>query len=215
MTHSDLFPETLLVDIHDGQPYTSSRKVAEHFEKRHDHVLRAIQKLIDRRNFASISAKNTLNSDVPNLPKIGEIDAQKLPVNQPNFGPIDDRDFAEIEAFNQRNFVEIEYLDARNRPQSEYLMTEQGFALLTMGFTGTKAHIWKIRFLDAFYTMERQLDAIKDSKVNALFFLRPRWKPILDNPGMSRAELIGHTGHRSPGSITSARRRMKQAGLLQ
>lgn len=44
-THPDLFPETLLVSCeHDGT-FTTSLKVAEHFHKRHDNVLRDIEKL--------------------------------------------------------------------------------------------------------------------------------------------------------------------------
>lgn len=41
----DLFPETLLVDIADGHTFTTSLKVAEHFGKRHDNVMRSIEKL--------------------------------------------------------------------------------------------------------------------------------------------------------------------------
>ncbi len=41
----DLFPETLLVDIRDGGPITTSLKVAEHFKRRHANVLKAIAKI--------------------------------------------------------------------------------------------------------------------------------------------------------------------------
>jgi len=44
---TDLFPETLLVDISDGHTFTTSLKVAEHFHKNHQHVLRQIRALID------------------------------------------------------------------------------------------------------------------------------------------------------------------------
>lgn len=42
----DLFPETLLVSRSGEHIYTTSRKVAEHFGKRHDNVLRDVQKLL-------------------------------------------------------------------------------------------------------------------------------------------------------------------------
>ena len=42
----DLFPETLLVARHGERIYTTSRKVADHFGKRHTHVLRAIESLL-------------------------------------------------------------------------------------------------------------------------------------------------------------------------
>ncbi len=45
---TDLFPETLLVDVADGHTFTTSLKIAEHFDKRHDDVLRAIRKIVAR-----------------------------------------------------------------------------------------------------------------------------------------------------------------------
>ena len=42
----DLFPETLLVARHGERIYTTSRKVAEHFGKRHKNVLRDAERLI-------------------------------------------------------------------------------------------------------------------------------------------------------------------------
>ncbi len=58
--NTDLFPETLLVDIVDGHTFTTSLKVAEHFRKQHKDVLKTINKLItecpdkefSERNFA-------------------------------------------------------------------------------------------------------------------------------------------------------------------
>lgn len=41
----DLFPETLLVTQQQGQIFTDSLKIAEHFGKKHLHVLRSISKL--------------------------------------------------------------------------------------------------------------------------------------------------------------------------
>ena len=43
---ADLFPETLLVTVANGHTQTDSLKVAKHFHKRHDNVLRDIEKLI-------------------------------------------------------------------------------------------------------------------------------------------------------------------------
>lgn len=54
----DLFPETLLVARSGGHIYTTSRKVAEHFHKRHDHVMRDIQKVIDDAAELGISLPN-------------------------------------------------------------------------------------------------------------------------------------------------------------
>jgi hypothetical protein len=49
----------------------------------------------------------------------------------------------------------------------------------------------------------------------ALYAIRPRWKPIVAHPDMKRAALTELTGHKSPGSITACRRRMREVGLLE
>jgi len=46
-TQTNLFPETLLVTRQGARVFTTSRKVAEHFGKRHDNVLRVIRDIID------------------------------------------------------------------------------------------------------------------------------------------------------------------------
>lgn len=185
--HPDLFPETLLVDRDGDRVFTTSLKVAEHFHKRHDHVLRAIENLLD------------------------EMDR---PFNGPNFGAIDERNFALIAEFQRRNFQGGEYQDSRGRAKPMYKLTEESFALLAMGFTGKDVLVWKIKFLAAFRDMERQLLSQKEREANALYSLRPKWQPIIQHPEMARHQLIGLTGHKSAGSITACRRRMRQVGLL-
>jgi len=44
--NKDLFPETLLVDVVDSHTFTTSLKVAEHFQKQHKNVLQSIEKLL-------------------------------------------------------------------------------------------------------------------------------------------------------------------------
>jgi Rha family phage regulatory protein len=44
--NTDLFPETLLVTRQGDRVYTTSRKVAEHFGKRHDNVMALIRRVI-------------------------------------------------------------------------------------------------------------------------------------------------------------------------
>lgn len=38
-----------------------------------------------------------------------------------------------------------------------YLMNRDGFSLLVMGFTGEKALQWKIKYIEAFNAMEKEL----------------------------------------------------------
>ena len=119
-----------------------------------------------------------------------------------------------MDEFRQRNFASATYLDRRGNIQPMFTLSEEAFALVTMGFTGLDALAWKVKFLAAFRDMARQLAALKEREANALYAIRPRRKPIAAHPELSRSQLIGLTGHRSPNSITACRRRMRDAGLI-
>ena len=54
-------------------------------------------------------------------------------------------------------FIEDSYLDTYGRKQKEYLLTRDGFSLLVMGFTGSKALQWKLKYIEAFNKMEQEL----------------------------------------------------------
>lgn len=55
-------------------------------------------------------------------------------------------------------FYETEYkVPGNNKSYKMYLMNKKGFALIVMGFTGSKAMEWKIKFFDAFEAMEKAL----------------------------------------------------------
>ena len=58
MQNPDLFPETLLVARKGHRVYTTSRKVATHFGKRHKNVLRDIQTLLAELHDAKFSRLN-------------------------------------------------------------------------------------------------------------------------------------------------------------
>lgn len=49
------------------------------------------------------------------------------------------------------------YVDAKGESRRLYEMNRQGFELLVMGFTGEKAIQWKIRYSDAFDSMEKYI----------------------------------------------------------
>ena len=53
-------------------------------------------------------------------------------------------------------FYESTY-DNRGKEYPEYLMNRDGFSLLVMGFTGSKALEWKVRYIQAFNAMEAKL----------------------------------------------------------
>lgn len=54
-------------------------------------------------------------------------------------------------------FFETETPDSYGRPRRTYLINRDGFTLLAMGFTGSKAIQFKLAFIHAFNEMERKL----------------------------------------------------------
>ena len=83
----------------------------------------------------------------------------------------DVRNFAQM-------FFETEAPDSYGRPQRTYLMNRDGFTLLAMGFTGKAALEWKLKYIQAFNAMEKQLNAPQMPKLSkemqALFLLDDR-----------------------------------------
>lgn len=105
-----------------GKPVVNSRKVAEIFEKRHDHILRDISKIT--------------------APKSGV-----------------------SEKFTERNFMLSEYKDCTGRKRPEYLLTRDGFVMLAMGFTGSKAMRFKEAYINKFNEMEQYIIALNTARV--------------------------------------------------
>lgn len=58
-------------------------------------------------------------------------------------------------SFISKQFIKTKYKDEQGRMQPKYFMNRDGFALLVMGFTGKKAHEWKLKYIDAFNQMEK------------------------------------------------------------
>jgi Rha family phage regulatory protein len=58
------------------------------------------------------------------------------------------------EEFYRLNFEPVNYVDRRGFDQPMFNMTRDGFSLLVMGFTGTKAMLWKERYIQAFNMLE-------------------------------------------------------------
>lgn len=183
----DLFPETLLVDLDHGHSFTTSRKVAEHFKKRHDHVLRDVAALL-----AEISR---LNFEPPNA------------ISRPNFG--------EPDSIGWLNFQASSYTDKRGKTYTEYHLSRDGFSLLAMGFTGREALAWKIKFLDAFNAMEAELNAKTARYAAALDQVRPSLRPVVEATelGVSRWPIAALLG-KSCASVTYHRGQARRLGLL-
>lgn len=89
-------------------PAVLSTEVARHFQKKHSHVLRDIERI-----------------------------CSVLPAD-----------------FTGSNFGLSEYTDVTGRKLPAYLLTRDAFSLLVMGFTGTAAIRWKLRYIEAFNALE-------------------------------------------------------------
>lgn len=57
----------------------------------------------------------------------------------------------------KKMFVEDSYLNSRNQQQPMFYMNRDGFTLLAMGFTGSKAMEFKLKYIDAFNKMEKRI----------------------------------------------------------
>ena len=73
------------------------------------------------------------------------------------------RDIAKLrskcpESFHRLNFepmfIETQIGNGATRKDRAYLLTRDGFSLLVMGFTGAEAVRWKLRYIEAFNTLE-------------------------------------------------------------
>jgi Rha family phage regulatory protein len=183
----DLFPETLLVTQQQGHVFTDSLKIAEHFGKRHDHVVRTIASL----------------TTLLNVPNFGDINQS----NESNVELIND--------FSRLNFQPRNYTDSRGRQKPMYHLTKDGFALLAMGFTGAKALYWKVQFINAFNAMESQLRAQEQRYLTALDAIRPSLRPVVEGTqhGLVRSHIAEQIG-KSPAAVTYHRRVAKKLGLL-
>ncbi|MFZ7143511.1 Rha family transcriptional regulator [Avibacterium avium] len=56
--------------------------------------------------------------------------------------------------FNQLNFKPVKYTDSKGEKRPMYLMTQDGFTLLVMGFTGKKAMQFKEAYINEFNQMK-------------------------------------------------------------
>ena len=58
-------------------------------------------------------------------------------------------------------FYETTYESGTGKHYKMYLMNRDGFSLLVMGFTGAKALEWKLKYIEAFNAMEKELNNIR------------------------------------------------------
>jgi hypothetical protein len=59
--------------------------------------------------------------------------------------------------FYKKHIIKTFYYDTYGREQTKYLLTREGFSLIALGFTGEKAELFKIKYIEAFEEMYEKL----------------------------------------------------------
>ena len=113
-------PAIALTPDAQGRPACLSTDVALHFQKKHNHILRDIERI---------------RSQVPKI------------FFESNFG------FKETET----------PVGFGTRKDRAFILTRDAFSLLVMGMTGPAAIRWKLRYIEAFNAMERELAERQDA----------------------------------------------------
>jgi Rha family phage regulatory protein len=79
------------------------------------------------------------------------------------------RDIRELgcsEEFRVGNFAESVYLNNQGRETPKIIISEQGFSLLAMGYTGKKAMEFKEKYISEFHNMRSEIDRKKVVPLN-------------------------------------------------
>lgn len=136
---------------------TTTLKVAEVFGKRHQHVLRAFDNLWEPnkpkngpiRDLLKVKEIGAISGAAGDRSKNGSISDGQIRAIDPDAKTLDD--------FRQLNYNDTTYLDSRGRQQRMVIMTRKGFEFLTLGFTGRKAMMFRLAYIERFHEMDAEL----------------------------------------------------------
>ena len=198
--------ELVETDAH-GECFTTSLKVAAFFGKKHQHVLRDINNLL---------TEIALVVEQEGLPKSGVVDVQNTVEGLSKFGQSSAPNHSAAEITDRPNFRPTSYQNEQGKMQPMYRLNRNSFMLLAMGWSGQKALRCKLQFLEAFDAMEARLHARESHEAQAFYQLREPWRLVVDGTlqGKSRAEIAEAAGYASPESVSGARRRLRDLGVL-
>ncbi len=68
------------------------------------------------------------------------------------------------EDFRRRNYAPATYLDRQGKPRPMFVMTQDGFSMAVMGFSGEKATAFKEAYITAFRTTWNELEAMREAE---------------------------------------------------
>ena len=80
--------------------------------------------------------------------------------------------------FAGNNFVPSTYKSAQNKELQKYILTEDGFTLLVMGYTGVAAMRFKVEYINRFRALKEQLQASLPGAVKAYMGLSENERAI-------------------------------------
>lgn len=112
-------------------------------------------------------------------------------------------------------FIEGNEPDSYGRPRKIYFMNRDGFSFLVMGFTGTKAREFKVKYIQAFNEMETQIVSIPKDPFVALqlmFDATKQTKKVVDDVKIRVIELEENVSI-DPGKYSYIGKRISQKVL--
>ncbi len=120
-----------------------------------------------------------------------------------------------LASFNELNFKLVEYKDAKGELRKMYELTEEGFALTMMGFTGKTVLQWQVAFIEAFMAQRLELAQLQAKHTQVLQSIRPCLLPVVNDTtnGMPRAVIAQRLG-KSAASVSYHRAQARKYGLL-
>ncbi|MGB4227736.1 MAG: Rha family transcriptional regulator [Candidatus Dechloromonas phosphoritropha] len=119
------------------------------------------------------------------------------------------------EGFRQRNFASATYLDRQKKPRLMYEMSEEGFAMTMMGFTGQESIRWQVDFIEAFMAQRAALAQLTARYAHVVDVIRPNLRPTVEGTeaGLNRAAISERLG-KSTCAVTYHRNQARRLGLL-
>jgi len=104
------------------------------------------------------------------------------------------------------------------RQEKIYNLTRDGFTMVAMGFTGQKAFLWKIAFINAFNRMEAKLRQLGDTEhealIQGLYGKHLQWRETVEysRQGLRTGQIATLQG-KSPSSVRAMKARIRLAGI--
>lgn len=146
-----------------GIMVVDSREVAENFDKLHSNVIKKIEatkkELLELFTEFKIEFSN-------NLAKVENDSSSQVKI-----------DFVKLNEY----FIEDSYLDESGKMNKKYYLTQKGFDLVALSFTGQQALLYKVLYIEEFHRMRKLLE---ESNKN--------YKSYIDNK-KDKLEFIEHT----------------------